>query len=107
MVGAMSTIGIIVAALAAVGISLHIFFMRRLQVQCPDKWERLFQTPPTTRPIENLISPDLFLLRYAASFLRRNTMHSNALLSKNQVPPLSGTVVSPSMWKKAKVWVTS
>jgi hypothetical protein len=42
----MSTIGISVAALAALGISLHILFMRRLQLQCPDEWERLGSPNP-------------------------------------------------------------
>ena len=42
----MSTVAVIVAALAAVGISLHIWFMRRLQVQCPDEWERLGSPNP-------------------------------------------------------------
>jgi len=42
----MSPIGISVAALAIVGISLHIFFMRRLQLLCPDEWERLGSPNP-------------------------------------------------------------
>jgi len=42
----MSTIGLSVAALAVVGISLHILFMRRLQLQCRDEWERLGSPNP-------------------------------------------------------------
>ncbi len=30
-----------VGALAVLGIALHMFFMRKLQLQCPDEWERL------------------------------------------------------------------
>jgi hypothetical protein len=35
-----------VAALAVLGISLHIWFMRRLQLECPDEWERLGSPNP-------------------------------------------------------------
>jgi hypothetical protein len=42
----MSPITISVAALAALGISFHIPFMRRLQLQCPDEWERLGSPSP-------------------------------------------------------------
>src|SRR4051794_23488909 len=42
----MSTIAVALAALAAIGISLHIVFMRRLQLYCPDEWERLGSPKP-------------------------------------------------------------
>jgi hypothetical protein len=42
----MSPIGIGVAALAVIGISLHILFMQRLQLQCPDEWVRLGSPNP-------------------------------------------------------------
>jgi hypothetical protein len=42
----MTTIGLSVAALALLGISLHIIFMRRLQFQCRDEWQRLGSPNP-------------------------------------------------------------
>jgi hypothetical protein len=39
-------IAVSVAALAVLGIALHIFFMRKLQLQCPDEWERLGSPNP-------------------------------------------------------------
>ena len=35
-----------VLVLAIIGISLHIWFMRRLQLLCPDEWERLGSPNP-------------------------------------------------------------
>src|SRR6266404_6037065 len=35
-----------VALLAVVGISLHVLFMRRLQLRCPQEWQRLGSPNP-------------------------------------------------------------
>jgi hypothetical protein len=39
-------IAVSVAVLAVLGIALHIFFMRKLQLKCPDEWERLGSPNP-------------------------------------------------------------
>lgn len=42
----MTPIAAVVAAFAVAGILVHITFFRRLQVRCPDEWQRLGSPNP-------------------------------------------------------------